>query len=95
MSGVWRVYGFKGDVLGPGFGTLKQAQAALERRLGRALVASFGGGCGVWSFLVDGHRYWVLEDSSAGFPAGSGLEHLNKRACPECWLVHPAGECPW
>ena len=95
MNARWRVYGFKGDLISESFSTLTHARAALERRVGRTLSGSYGGSAGVWSFLVDGHRYWVLEDNSGGFPAGSGLEHINSRACPDCWLVHPAGQCPW
>jgi hypothetical protein len=95
MSGKWRLHGFKGDLISDGFSTLAQATAALERRVGRTLAPSYGGSGGVWSLYVDGHRYWVLEDSSSGFPIGSGLEHRNAKACSECFLVHPTGDCPW
>jgi hypothetical protein len=94
MSGRWRLYGFKGDPIGGYFSTRTLAVAALERRMGRPLAVSYGGNCGVWFVVVDGHRYWVLEDNSPGFPAGSGLEHRNAKACVECFLVHPPGECP-
>ena len=95
MSGKWRLYGFKGDLISDAFSTLAQATAALERRVGRTLARRYGGSGGVWSFYVEGHRYWVLEDSAPGFPIGSGLEHRNAKACSQCFLVHPTGDCPW
>lgn len=59
-----------------------------------ALTLTFGVGVVVGAALPAVHVYWIIRDDACRFAPGSGLEHLNERACPDCWLVHPPGECP-
>ncbi len=93
MSDQYRIHGFKGGVISPGFRTKREAKAALEHRLGQRIVGYYWDS-GLWRTVVDGNVYWIRRDGGPGFPVGSGLEHLNdKPRC--CWYVHPAGsECP-
>jgi hypothetical protein len=94
MSGSWRTFAPSGDPIHPPVDCLRKAQELLEGRVGRKLTRTNEGDGGIWSFSVDGQKYWVLEDSVRGFPPGSGLEH--KSLVCHCNYQHPAGqECPW